>query len=111
VVDVVRKAAPHSPGEVRWRTDWMFFPVVLFTPAGGQPVTFKSEVGDGGQESRYEVGQKLAVRYDPEGIIPPTLDTWSGMWLPPVIGLFAGLVFLAGSGLVAVVYADKVLGK
>lgn len=111
VVEIIQKEAPHSPGEVRWRTVWMFFPVIRFTPEGGEPVTFKSEIGDGGQESKYEVGQTLSVRYDPEGKIPPMLDTWSGMWLPPVIGMFAGLVFLAGSGLVAVVFADKVLGR
>jgi hypothetical protein len=111
VVEVVRQAAPPGPEEVRWRTDWVFFPVIRFTPEGGRPVTFKSEVGDGGQESRYEVGQRLGVRYDPAGKIPPMLDAWSGMWLPPLIGMFAGLVFLVGSGLAAVVFADKVLGR
>src|SRR5262245_6478534 len=64
VVDVVQKTAPLSPGEVRWRPDYMFFPVVTFTPAGGSPVRFQSEIGDSGQASGYRIGQRLAVRYD-----------------------------------------------
>lgn len=114
VVDIVRKVAPRSPGRVRARTAYLFFPVITFTPDGGGPVTFRSEVGDGGRsedESRYRVGDKLPVRYDPDGQFPPMLDTWSGVWLPPVMGLFAGLVFLGGAGLVAIVFADKVLGR
>ena len=62
VVDVVRKAAPRGPGQVRRRPYFMFFPVVTFTPEGGAPVEFRSEVGDGGQASKYRVGQRLAVR-------------------------------------------------
>lgn len=101
VVDVVRKTAPRSPGQVRWRPYSMFFPIVTFTPEGGMPVEFQSEVGEGGQASRYRPGQRLAVWYDPDGKTPPMLDAWSGPWLPPLVGMFAGLVFLAGSAMVA----------
>lgn len=111
VVAVVRKNAPRSTGEVRWRPDYMFFPVVVFTPPAGAPVKFQSEVGDGGRESGYRVGQRLAVRYDPDGTMPPTLDTWSGQWLPPLIGMFAGFVFLAGSAMAAWAFGSRVLGR
>lgn len=114
VVHIVRKNAPRSSGEVRLRPSYLYFPVVTFTTAGGSPVKFQSEMGDSGRdesESRYRVGQRLAVRYDPEGKIPPTLDTWSGMWGPPVIGIFAGLVFLAGSAMTAWAFGNRMLGR
>ena len=89
----------------------MFFPVVVFTPPGGSPVRFRSEVGGGGQALGYRVGQRLAVRYDQDGRIPPMLDTWSGLWLPPAVGEFAGLVFLAGSAMAAWAFGSRVIGR
>jgi hypothetical protein len=85
--------------------------VVAYTPAGGSPVEFQSEVGDGGKASGYRVGQRLAVRYDPDGRVPPLLDTWSGLWLPPVIGMFAGMVFLAGSAMAAWAFGSRMIGR
>jgi hypothetical protein len=111
VTSVVKKAASRGPGRVRWRTYWRFFPVVTFTPPGGFPVTFTSEVGDGGTESRYRPGQRLAVRYDPDGEIPPTLDCWSALWLPPLLGIFSGLVFLFGAALTYWTVGERVLGR
>ncbi len=111
VVDVVRKLAPRGPGQFRWRPHYMVFPVVTFTPAGGSTVKFQSEAGDGGQASGYRVGQRLAVRYDPDGRIPPMLDTWSGLWLPPAVGMFAGLVFLASSAMAAWAFGGRVIGR
>jgi hypothetical protein len=86
----------------------MHFPVITFE-VGGAPQTFKSEVGDG-NKTRYFVGQRIGVRYDPSGTVPPTIDSWSGMWLTPIIGIAAGAIFMGGAALVYFAFGRRLLG-
>jgi hypothetical protein len=84
----------------------MHFPVITFLQHGVTQ-SFTSEVGDG-EDTRYFIGQKIAVRYDPTGAIPPTIDSWFAMWLRPAIGIFSGFVFLGGTALVYVAFGDRI---
>jgi hypothetical protein len=86
----------------------MHFPVIAFV-ADGETQTFTSEVGDG-NKTRYFIGQRIVVRYDPSGAIPPTIDSWSGMWLTPIIGIASGVVFMGGAGLVYFAFGKRLLG-
>jgi hypothetical protein len=86
----------------------MHFPVITFEHHGVTQ-TFTSEVGDG-EKTRFFIGQKIAVRYDPSGDIPPTIDSWSGLWLRPVIGIVSGFVFLAGTAMVYIAFGNRVFG-
>lgn len=85
-----------------------FFPVITFE-AQGVFHTFTSPFGDGNR-TRYVIGQKIGVRYDPTGQIPPAIDSWTGMWLAPVIGIVGGVVFLGGAALVSVTLGRRALG-
>lgn len=84
------------------------FPVIRFE-AQGRSQTFTSAFGSGNR-TRYVVGQKIGVRYDPTGQIPPAIDSWAGMWLSPVIGIAGGVVFLGGAVLVYVAFGRRALG-
>ena len=86
----------------------MHFPVITFA-VQGETQTFTSEVGDG-NNTRYFVGQKIGVRYYPIGDIPPTIDSWSGLWLAPVMGIVAGVVLLGGAALVYVAFGERIFG-
>jgi hypothetical protein len=78
----------------RLRPTIMHFPVMRFTTQTGEAVTFTSETGDTGPVSGYTHGQHLAIFYDPNGELPPMLASWSGVWLPNLMGVLAGIVFM-----------------
>lgn len=78
----------------------MHFPIIEFQRQNGQVVKFTSEVGDLGPETKYKVGQTIPVLYDTEGKIGPTIATWSGIWLPPLMGILSSLVFLIAVALI-----------
>jgi hypothetical protein len=89
----------------------MDFPVVKFTTSAGKEITFQLETGDSGDVSRYSVGQRLGVRYDPEGAFRPMMDSWSGVWLPNMMAVFSGLVFLFGSYLIYFAFGDRIFAN
>lgn len=84
------------------------FPVITFQRQG-KTQTFTAEVGVG-NTARFVIGQKIGVRYDPTGAIPPMVDSWSSLWLAPAIGIVAGFVFLGGAALVYVAFGRRVFG-
>src|SRR5688572_16476215 len=86
----------------------MYFPVITFQ-RHGKSQTFTSEFGDS-DTARFVIGQKIGVRYDPTGAIPPMVDSWSTLWLPPAMGIVAGLAFLGGAALVYVAFGRRVFG-
>ena len=87
----------------------MHFPVITFDQQG-EARTFTSEVGDG-NATRYAVGQRVGVLYDPMGEIPPAIDSWSGLWLAPVMGIVAGVGFVGGAALVYAVFGERAFGR
>jgi Protein of unknown function (DUF3592) len=86
------------------------YPVIHFLNHRGESVSFRSEVGDKGRTSSYSTGQVLPVLYDPEGEMPPMIDSWSGLWLIPISLTAAGVVFVGGSILIWFAFGERILG-
>jgi hypothetical protein len=107
-VTAIKAMESHFQGDSHGNTV-TYFPVITFQQ---QEVTqtFTSVFGDS-RKNRYVIGQTIAVRYDPTGAIPPAIDSWSGMWLPPAIGIISGLVFLGGAAMVYVAFGNRVFGR
>ena len=95
----------------RGRTAEYHFPEIKFRPASGGDKTFTSEIGAGARVARYSVGQKIAVLYDPDGEIPPMIDSWAGLWGPHLVRAIAGPLFIFGALLVYWAFGDRILGR
>jgi hypothetical protein len=112
VVDVRReKQLPPPEGFRRRQTQYRFFPVIRFKHLSGEDVTFKSETGDGGETSRYRVGQRIAVVYDIDDKLPPMINSFAGVWLPVILQIVGGAVFIGGGLLIYFAFGEKIFGK
>jgi hypothetical protein len=101
VVDVVQRVVnPGSAG--------IYCPTVDFTTAAGQPVRFQSEFGT--MPASHEVGQSIAVRYDPNNPQKAEVDSATSRWLVPGCMIGMGVLFL-GMGLVFMVIGIAVLAS
>src|SRR5215475_2051680 len=89
----------------------MHFPVIKFTSQTGESVTFTSETGDTGPVSGYAQGQFLAILYDPKGELGPMLATWSGVWLPNLMGVVAGIIFLLAGLLIYWAFWERIIHR
>ena len=108
IVELTHKTMTfHSSG--RTRPQISNFPKVTYTSKNGEAITFTSETGDMGLESKYRVGDPIAVFHDPAGRHRPMLASWSGVWLPPLMLIGAGGVFLFGAWLVWFAFGDRIL--
>lgn len=108
VMRIERRRRTFSSGG-RMRTMVATFPVIQFLNHAGELVSFQSAVGDA-EPSRYRPGQAIKVRYDPEGQLPPMIDSWSGLWLPVLFQSIGGLVFIGGSVLIWVAFGQRIIG-
>jgi hypothetical protein len=111
VMTVTRKRQPGliARKSRHQRQGWMFFPVIRFTAPSGEQITFESESGDGGQTSQYSAGQRLPVLYDPEGKLPPMIDSWWSVWGGAFFLVLGGAVFIGGGLLIFVAFGNKIL--
>ncbi|MBS1795309.1 MAG: DUF3592 domain-containing protein [Acidobacteria bacterium] len=111
IVRVERERHRRRPGEIRRRVaQYRFFPVVKFRNEAGAEIVFRSETGDGGRVSKYRVGQRLPVVYDPDDRVPPMIDTFAGVWLPVVFLLLAGIVFAGGALTIFFAFGARIFG-
>jgi len=106
IVSVVRKRYSGS-NRHRSKPMMMNFPRVTFQTQEGKELTFTSETGDTGDSSRYVEGKTLTVVYDPGGAFPPMEDSWTGIWLPNLMGILAGSVFIFGAYLAYWAFGDR----
>jgi hypothetical protein len=67
-------------------------------------------LGTMSDKAAASVGQTIDLRYDPSARVPPTVDSWSGLWLKDLMGIFAGVVFLSGAALCYVAFGDRIFG-
>lgn len=109
VVVGVETKRMHVTSSGTWKSTLMHFPIITFSHRDGRSLTFTSEVGDSGQVSRYAKGQKLGVVYDPDGELPPMLDSWFGIWFPNIMFVFAGLMMLLGAFIIYWAFGDRIL--
>jgi len=99
----------YSSGR-RGRSRIANYPVISFQNQLGETVSFRSEVGDLGQVSRYVEGQSVPVRYDPSGELSPMLDSWWASWGVPVMLACGGLGFVGGAALIWFAFGERILG-
>jgi len=99
VVDLVKRVFNPGSGGV-------YCPVVEFTTATGQFVRFESEFGT--MPATHQVGQSIAVRYEPTDPQKAEVDSATSRWLVPGCMIGMGVLFL-GMGLVFVVIGILVL--
>ena len=85
VVDLVKRFFTPGSGGV-------YCPVVEFTTAEGQAVRFES--ANGTMPASHQLGQPIAVRYDPADPQRAEVDSTSARWLVPGIIIGIGAVFL-----------------
>jgi hypothetical protein len=101
VIDLVRRV--FNPGSAG-----VYCPVVEFITASGEPVRFESDFGT--MPASHQVGQSIAVRYDPADPQKAGVDSATSRWLVPGCMVGMGLGFL-GMGLVFVVTGFLVLSS
>jgi hypothetical protein len=101
VVDLVKRVFNPGSGGV-------YCPVVEFTTATGQVVRFESEFGT--MPATHQVGQSIAVRYEPADPQKADVDSATSRWLVPGCMIGMGVMFL-GMGLVFVVIGILVLAS
>ena len=92
------------------RTAEYHYPEIRFRPGSGVPQTFLSEIGAGARAERYAVGQKIAVLYDPDGEIPPMIDSWAGIWGPHLVRTIAGPLFVGAALFIYWAFGDRIFG-
>jgi hypothetical protein len=101
VVDLVKKVFNPGSGGV-------YCPVVEFSTATGQFVRFESEFGT--MPATHQVGQSIAIRYEPTDPQKAEVDSATSRWLVPGCMIGTGVLFL-GMGLVFVAIGILVLAN
>ncbi|HEY1014389.1 MAG TPA: DUF3592 domain-containing protein [Herpetosiphonaceae bacterium] len=107
---VERERPLGSPTGRRRADRHRFFPIIIFTNQEGRAIEFRSETGDSGRTSRYRTGQHIQVAYDPAGQLPPQIDSWPGLWWPPLAMAAGGLLFLGGAAMVWLAFGERLTG-
>jgi hypothetical protein len=69
------------------------YPVYEWLDPGGSGVIFRG-ISRGGGGSTPQVGDKVAIIYDPADSAYVYEDTLMGIWAPSIIPIFTGLVFI-----------------
>jgi hypothetical protein len=112
IVKVERKRQISQP-DSNWnrKTQYRFFPVIKFKHLSGAEVVFQSETGDGGEASRYSVGERIAVVYDIDDKLPPMINSFAGVWLPVILQTVGGIVFAGSALMIYFAFGAKIFGK
>ena len=87
------------------------YPEIRFRAGPAGEITFMSELGAGASLARYTVGQQIGVLYDPDGAIPPMIDSWAGIWLTHLIHTIVGPLFILAAIFLYWAFGDQVLGR
>ena len=101
VVELVKRV--FNPGSAG-----VYCPVVDFSTATGQLVRFESDFGT--MPASHQVGQPVAVRYDPTDPQKAEVDSATANWFVPGCTIAMGLMFLL-MGLVFMVIGIAVLAS
>ena len=93
------------------RTAEYHYPEIRFRTRPGADTTFLSEIGAGARAARYAIGQTIAVLYDPDGKIPPMINSWAGIWAAHLVRTIAGPIFVFGALLIYLAFGERILGR
>ena len=84
-----------------------YYPVLRFTTESGKVKQFCSHIAG---STKYRIGATLPVLYDPDGIMPPTIDSWFALWGSYLLFILSGPIFFIGSALVYVAFRNRLMG-
>lgn len=87
------------------------YPEIRFNPHEGGETKFLSEIGAGSRTERYAVGQKIGVLYDPEGKVPPMIDSWEGKWGPHLVRTIVGPMLICVGVFLHWAFGDRIWGR
>jgi hypothetical protein len=85
-------------------------PIVRFRTESGEVKEFRSAAGKLGRSPMYRIGTTLPVLYDPDEVLPPTLDSWFALWGGHLACIVLGPIFLGGAALVYVAFGPRLIG-
>jgi hypothetical protein len=105
VVELVPRQSCSEDDDGHRTCDWVYAPRIRFTTADGREVVFTSATAS--SPPSYTEGDSVQVRYLPSNPVGARVDSFSGLWLAPVIVGGIGL-FFAGFAIVWVVLARRV---
>ena len=90
----VRRLSTSSSGSTSHVTT--YYPVVRYQTKNGKNVTFTSSSGS--YPSPYKRGDRVTLLYDPENPQKARIESFSSMWLAPILGFgIGGILFFTGS--------------
>jgi hypothetical protein len=89
--------------------EWKYRPILRYTTETGEVKEFVSETGQIGRESPYREGTQLPVLYDPDGVLPPRINSWFALWGTQLILIAVGPVFIGCGALIYLVFGQRVL--
>jgi len=108
VVAVEKRRALSSGDESASQPDTAFYPILRFTTESGTVREFCSATGQIRDSSPYTLGMTFPVLYDPDDLLPPTIDSWFALWGAHFICLLAGPIFLGGAALVYFTFGRRI---
>jgi hypothetical protein len=82
-------------------------PVVRFQNRQGQTTEFSSAFGSNDLRQKHPVGSRMPVLFDPDGVLPPRIRSWSSLWGTSLLLVVGGLIFLGGAALASAVVVIK----
>jgi hypothetical protein len=110
IVAVERRPAPGRT-ETYWKGPYIAYqPIVRFTTESGEVREFRSPAGKIGRSPMYRIGATLPVLYDPDEVLPPTIDSWFALWGGHLTCILVGPIFFGGAALVYVEVGRRLLG-
>ena len=110
IVAIEQRPAINSADTHQMRPDTAYQPILRFRTESGEVKQFRSAAGKLGRSSPYRIGTTLSVLYDPDEVLPPTLDSWFALWGGHLACILAGPIFFGGAALVYVVFGRRLLG-
>ncbi len=87
-------------------TATLYRPVYRFTPEGGDTITVESNARS--TDPGVAIGDKVAMRYDPENPTSATRDSFFSIWLGFIVTLGIGILFaIFGAVFLAVTWPKR----
>ncbi len=94
VVSMDRESSRDSNGN----TSYTYYPQISFTTADNQSIEFRGSTGS--NPPSYQTGDKVEVLYDPKTPTSASINSFTSLWLGPIILGVLGAVFsLVGVGI------------
>src|SRR5262249_21001758 len=96
-------------GSVEFESQPGYRPILRYTTETGEVRQFVSESGWTGRKSHYSRAAQLPVLYDPDGVLPPRINSWFALWGGHLLLIALGLISIGCGALIYVLFGQRVL--